>query len=633
MPPSKRRKTDPNGPLNKQADMDIDMPPRCYMTLMPLEMVSMILSHVPSPRDILALARTSKHFFKVLVNNKETDPIWRDARARCPPCPIPNFTPNFTEASFASLLFDFKTCEVCQKRTKEMYHSFALRARICDKPTCLNTWRAEALYAVTPQDVVEYPDFLQWVPRMERTDGHYGNTQRTLVRKEEWLQAINDFKKARLLGDQAVADWVAEKQAIADRMPALTEFYRELVQWSMRYEERRNVIRQRNLEMTATIAKENHWSTRALLRTPSYNTLHDARNRSLEAVTPDDFEEIREAVAREVVAHEERDIARETDRKQRARLDQVRSTLSTMKAKNDPTPVLPNLSEFRKLPVVKIFEAGPSGAEKRTMKDPFVASVLEENLKQWREAAKAALAGVLGFPGWKMMSRRKLHPVDRLTARFRCKRCDKAALGKNKPDDGGMDFARVCEHVCQHLPKKRASSEKWSAERFELDQRVIDAISQVLALCGTSAEDADSIRITDEVGDRVQCTSCSLIMNVASVGRHCKRHTECTFALVDAPAKPPIQHGLTEQLMSSSAANEKVYGCRHCAHASSASQDQQPKRLLTFNGLRSHVKEKHLIAWIADEDFFPQKDTAVAASSASAIDDTASRHHNANVAA
>ena len=185
-----------------------------------------------------------------------------------------------------------------------------------------------------------------------------------------------------------------------------------------------------------------------------------------------DFEEIREAVAREVVAHEERDIARETDRKQRARLDQVRSTLSTMKAKNDPTPVLPNLSEFRKLPVVKIFEAGPSGAEKRTMKDPFVASVLEENLKQWREAAKAALAGVLGFPGWKMMSRRKLHPVDRLTARFRCKRCDKAALGKNRPDDGGMDFARVCEHVCKHLPKKRASSEKWSAERFELDQRV-----------------------------------------------------------------------------------------------------------------------------------------------------------------
>ena len=53
--------------------------------------------------------------------------------------------------------------------------------------------------------------------------GHYGNTQRTLVRKEEWQQAINDFKKARLLGDQAVADWVAEKQTIADRMPALTE--------------------------------------------------------------------------------------------------------------------------------------------------------------------------------------------------------------------------------------------------------------------------------------------------------------------------------------------------------------------------------------------------------------------------
>ena len=110
--------------------MDIDMPPRCYITLMPLEMVSMILSQVPSPRDILALARTSKHFFKVLVNNKETDPIWRDARARCPPCPIPNFTPNFTEASFAALLFDFKTCEV-RIVTRPWYERLEPKSETC----------------------------------------------------------------------------------------------------------------------------------------------------------------------------------------------------------------------------------------------------------------------------------------------------------------------------------------------------------------------------------------------------------------------------------------------------------------------------------------------------------------------
>ena len=47
--------------------------------------------------------------------------------------------------------------------------------------------------------------------------------------------------------------------------------------------------------------------------------------------------------------------------------------------------------------------------------------------------------------------------------------------------------------------------------------QAIDAISQVLALCGTTPEDVESIRIADELGDRVQCQSCSCIKNVRSV--------------------------------------------------------------------------------------------------------------------
>ena len=86
--------------------------PKCYMSLLPLELVAEILSYTASPRDILALARTSKHFCSVLVNNPAAAFIWREARARAFPLPIPDFTPNFTEASYAALLFDSKTCEV-----------------------------------------------------------------------------------------------------------------------------------------------------------------------------------------------------------------------------------------------------------------------------------------------------------------------------------------------------------------------------------------------------------------------------------------------------------------------------------------------------------------------------------------
>ncbi|KAI0760220.1 hypothetical protein C8Q74DRAFT_1451228 [Fomes fomentarius] len=581
-----------------------------FIIRMPVEVLAMILFYVSSPRDVLALARTSKHFCAILVNNKANDFIWRAARAHCHPQPIPDFTPNFTEASFAAFLFDSKTCEVCQRRTKQMYHSFALRARICDKPRCLDTWRSQVVRRI-PDPVPlqwEYEKFLQWIPRMERISNYYEN--RTWVRNEDWQQAINDYKKANQLGEDGMSVYIREKKAIADRMPVMSEFYRKLHAWSVSYENLRRTVRRRNQEITTTLAVIHGWQTHDLLHAPSYRTLHDAKNRSLEHVTHNDFSPISQAVQNEIEENKEREAARKKERAQQARVGQVRDTYSDMKTKsptNQLTTALPTLSEFRKLPVVKIFEAAPSGAgaEKRSMRDP----------------ARTALAGVLGFPGWKNLSRRKLHPVDRLTARFRCQRCDKVGRGRNV-DDGGMDFAAACEHVCPHVPKKRSSSERWSAERFAVDQRAADAISKVLALCGTSSEDVDSVRIASELGDRVQCQVCSLTMDVASVGRHCKRHQDCTFAVVDAPTEPRIEHGLVKRLLSSSdAALDKAYGCRHCVHECSVSKDQPPLRLLTFHGLRSHVKEKHQVASIADEDFFHQKHTP--AGSTSSIDTAA----------
>lgn len=84
----------------------------CELERLPLELVAEVLSHASSPRDILALARCSKYFCRTLVNNPGTDFIWKQARARSYPTPIPDPTPNFTEASYAAFLFDKGTCEV-----------------------------------------------------------------------------------------------------------------------------------------------------------------------------------------------------------------------------------------------------------------------------------------------------------------------------------------------------------------------------------------------------------------------------------------------------------------------------------------------------------------------------------------
>ena len=84
----------------------------CHLARVPIEIISEILSHKCSPRDILSLARCSKYFCNTLVQPSSAS-IWKKARARCLPTPIPDPLPNFTEASYASFLFDGGECEVC----------------------------------------------------------------------------------------------------------------------------------------------------------------------------------------------------------------------------------------------------------------------------------------------------------------------------------------------------------------------------------------------------------------------------------------------------------------------------------------------------------------------------------------
>lgn len=82
----------------------------CAIGRLPLEILAEILSYT-TPRDILALARTSKYFCNTLVGNGATLFIWKKARMTFHP-PIPEPTPNFTEVSYAAFLFDGSECEV-----------------------------------------------------------------------------------------------------------------------------------------------------------------------------------------------------------------------------------------------------------------------------------------------------------------------------------------------------------------------------------------------------------------------------------------------------------------------------------------------------------------------------------------
>ena len=66
-----------------------------------------------------------------------------------------------------------------------------------------------------------------------------------------------------------------------------------------------------------------------------------------------------------------------------------------------------------------------------------------------------------------------------------------------------------------------------------------------------------------------------------------------------ASAEPGIEHGLADRLLKGSSAagaerDEMAFACRHCAPPkdSAGGDGAAAVRLMSFNGLRSHVKEK-----------------------------------------
>ncbi|KAF8507743.1 hypothetical protein JB92DRAFT_2734439 [Gautieria morchelliformis] len=137
---SKRRRTKES--IHDESESSSTYSRNCLHQL-PLEMFAEILSYASSP-DILSLARTSRFLCATLVTNPASLFIWKAARQRFQPKPIPDPAPNWTESAYIAFIFDTVPCEVCHRQTKRTPFSYALRARICDSVSVLKeplTWR------------------------------------------------------------------------------------------------------------------------------------------------------------------------------------------------------------------------------------------------------------------------------------------------------------------------------------------------------------------------------------------------------------------------------------------------------------------------------------------------------------
>jgi hypothetical protein len=279
----------------------------------------------------------------------------------------------------------------------------------------------------------------------------------------------------------------------------------------------------------------------------------------------------------------------------------------------------------------------------------LVAELVAADLKTWMASAREKLSESLGFPKWRSASKTRLHPLDRITARFRCQGCGKVA--KRYEKERCLDFAGVCAHECPSDDKKARKPVDWSADRFIKDEKASNAIARLLTLFGITDEDAEACDTVKRLGAYIRCLSCKhafIVMDFPTLIGHSHRHDDMQMAILPKEEGPEhtFEAGLSAKLMDMSSKSQKLrgeanYRCRHCvpigesadggvdgegrvitgesitkeSHTDESQTGNQKRRQrnkksklrsMDFNALRSHLKGLHGIEMVSDEDFFAQ---------------------------
>jgi hypothetical protein len=81
------------------------------LELIPLEILAEVLSYVNSPKDVLSVARCSKHLCATLLNPSNVI-IWHRARRHCVVPDLPPPLPGWSESAYAAFVFDEGHCYV-----------------------------------------------------------------------------------------------------------------------------------------------------------------------------------------------------------------------------------------------------------------------------------------------------------------------------------------------------------------------------------------------------------------------------------------------------------------------------------------------------------------------------------------
>ncbi|KAH9895117.1 hypothetical protein C8Q73DRAFT_790295 [Cubamyces lactineus] len=218
---------------------------------MPLDILIEIFCLV-SPRDLLALARTSKDFRSYLMSRRSA-PCWRSARHTVPG--LPKCPSDLSEPMYASLLFT-EECSICGRVTpKEMRMYWQLRVRYC--PAC-----APMRLAAFTRSIRNLCDKIE-----------SATTRRGAVLITVWSTYamsmccdIHEYKalitKWKALKKKEAKQRFAEEQM--DLIDARFHFANEMATWTSREQERKRAeaqaLRQRRYKQIVHLLKAEGWA-------------------------------------------------------------------------------------------------------------------------------------------------------------------------------------------------------------------------------------------------------------------------------------------------------------------------------------------------------------------------------------
>jgi len=216
---------------------------------------------------------------------------------------------------------------------------------------------------------------------------------------------------------------------------------------------------------------------------------------------------------------------------------------------------------------------------------------------------------ILGNPECDPESR----PVDHWTAWFLCKQCTARAV-QYKTQIEPLCFREACQHEC-FVPKgQKRKTNPWDASTFTTDEKAIAVLRKY----------TNHFKSTDPPTSMlIKCLSCqpyAIIQTTKDLVFHCHRHDDMEIAFMTADDLEPQEAigalgtpGLAKKLVKriDKERDLKDCGCRSCLLESaqkSTDADQKElfskQRKMTINGLRSHLKAKHGIEVIRDEDVY-----------------------------